>query len=274
MIIKSSKSSIIIRLPRYLLKSFKDFYIDEGIFLSAALAFFSILSIMPLSMFVVNILLNIIQEEKIIKFVYGKLVNIFPEIEFQTLKILKRSLASKEVSTGSLILYGIFSLQLFTAIEFSLNKIFNISNKRNFIKSFLMSFFMIAIIITLSAASFTVSYIIKAFQPLLAPELHIVTSFFLKNVLSFLLILTLAMLVYKIIPNKKIKFKLALTGAIITTTLIEIAKYIFTFYVSEVINMSTLYGTVFTLPILLMWLFYVWSVFLYGAEVIKNLERK
>jgi len=66
---------MISKLVRALIVSLKDFYKDEGVFLSAASFFFSILSLIPLSMFIVNVLLNIMQEERVVRFVYSKLVS-------------------------------------------------------------------------------------------------------------------------------------------------------------------------------------------------------
>lgn len=265
---------MIVRIPSSLFTSIKDFYRDEGVYLSASLAFFSILSMIPLTMFIVNILLNVIQEERIVKFVYGKLIVFFPAIELHMIKELKDILASKEVSGISLILYGIFSLQLFTAIEFSLDKIFRVTKKRHFFMSLLMSFFIIFLITLTVAISFVLTYLIRFFRPWLFSELNIALGFFLKYILPFLLMFIIISLLYKILPNRKIKLGSVLAGALITTILTETAKYVFAFYVSKVIRISTLYGSVSTFLALLMWLFYAWAVFLYGAEVIKNIEKK
>ncbi|MDI1472596.1 MAG: YihY/virulence factor BrkB family protein [Thermodesulfovibrio sp.] len=265
---------MILRLPKSIIVSFKDFYKDEGIYLSAALAFFSILSIIPLSMFIVNILITFTKEETIVRFVYNKLVYLFPSIEIQMMTEIKKLLMLKGVSEISILLYGFFSLQLFTAIEFSLNKIFKISKQRNILVSFLMSFFIILIIIVAVAASFGISYIIKLIRPPMIEELSTIMRFFVKYVITFLLVFVIIGCLYKFLPKKKIKTVPILIGTLITTILIEFAKYIFAFYVSNIIKISTLYGSVSTFLALLMWLFYAWAVFLYGAELINNLDRK
>ncbi|GAB5046431.1 YihY/virulence factor BrkB family protein [Thermodesulfovibrio sp. TK110] len=265
---------MIVRLPKAFISGLKDFYKDEGIFLSSSLAFFSILSIIPLSMFVVNVLVNVLQEERVIKFVYSKLITFFPAIELHMIKELRKILASKEVSSVSLILYGVFSLQLFTAIEFSLNKIFKTLKKRHFIISLLISFFIILLITLTVAASFVLTYLIRFLHPVVFSELNIMLVFFLKYLLPFVLIFVIVTLLYKILPSKKIKLGSILTGAAVTTVLIEIAKHVFAFYVVKIIKISTLYGSVSTFLALLMWLFYGWAVFLYGAELIKNIEKK
>ncbi|GAQ94937.1 membrane protein [Thermodesulfovibrio aggregans] len=265
---------MITKLPRAFIVSFKDFYNDEGVFLSSSLAFFSILSIIPLSMFIVNVLVNIMQEERVVRFVYSKLIAFFPAIELQMIKELRNILASKEVSSISIILYGIFSLQLFTAVEFSLNKIFRTPKKRHFLASIAMSFFIILLITFTVAASFALTYLIRVFQPPEFSGLKTLLIFFLKHILPFLLMFVIASLLYKILPNKKIKLSSILTGAAVTTVLIEIAKYVFAFYVLKIIKIGSLYGSVSTFLALLMWLFYGWAVFLYGAELIKNIEKK
>ncbi|GAB6183847.1 YihY/virulence factor BrkB family protein [Thermodesulfovibrio hydrogeniphilus] len=262
---------MILKIPKAIFLSFKDFYRDEGIYLSAALAFFSIMSLIPLSMFIVNILISLTQEETIIRFFYHKLVYFFPSIEMQMLKDVKKLLMLRGVSEVSILLYGFFSLQLFTSIEFSLNKIFRVPKKRHFLLSFLLASVMVLLIIVAMAASFTISYIVKLFHFQLVSNF---SHFFLKYVVTFMLIFVIIASLYKFLPNKKIKIKSVLIGTFITTMLIEIAKYVFTFYVTKVIQISTLYGSVSTFLALLMWLFYAWAVFLYGAELIKNLEAK
>ncbi|WP_353683293.1 YihY/virulence factor BrkB family protein [Thermodesulfovibrio sp. 3907-1M] len=265
---------MIVKLSKAFISALKEFYKDEGIFLSSSLAFFSILSIIPLTMFIVNVLVNILQEERVVRFVYSKLITFFPAIELHMIKELRKILASKEVSSVSLILYGVFSLQLFTAIEFSLNKIFKTPKKRHFIMSLLMSFFIILLITVTVAASFALTYLIKVFHPLGFSELNIMLVFFLKYILPFVLMFVIATLLYKILPSKKIKLSSIFTGAAITTVLIEIAKHVFSFYVVKIVKINTLYGSVSTFLAFVMWLFYGWAVFLYGAELIKNLEKK
>lgn len=265
---------MIIKLPKSIIISFKDFYKDEGIFLSAALAFFSILSLVPLCMFIVNVLVNFIQEDTIVRFFYGKLVFLFPSVEIQMIKDIKKLLSVRGVSEISIILYGIFSIQLFTAIEFSLNKIFKVNKKRHVIMSLLLSSFIILIIILAVGASFGISYIIKISAPNTISQLDSIMRFFVKYVVTFLLIFVIIVSLYRFLPNKKLSTTSILIGSFTTTLLIELAKYIFTFYVSEVIKISTLYGSVSTFLALLMWLFYAWAVFLYGAELINNLDKK
>jgi membrane protein len=256
-----------------MLLSFKDFYKDDGVFLSAALAFFSMLSIIPLSMFIVNILVTFTKEETIIRFIYNNLTSLFPNIEIQMIKDIKKLLMLKGISEISLILYGIFSIQLFTAIEFSLNKIFKVPNKRHFFLSLLFSALIVLLIIIAVGASFAFSYIVKLLTTYMIMELSSYTKVFLKYVVTFLLIFAIIVFLYKFLPNKNLKFSTVLIGSLITTVLIELAKHLFTFYVQEVIKISTLYGSLSTFLALLMWLFYAWAVFLYGAELINNLER-
>lgn len=265
---------MILRIPKSIFSSLRDFYKDDGIFLSAALAFFSILSIIPLSMFIVNILITFLKEETIIKFVYTKLMFLLPDIEIQMIKEIKKLLMIKGVSEISLILYGIFSIQLFTAIEFSLDKIFKVHKKRHYFLSLLLSSFIIFFIILAVGTSFALVYLLKLWNIHIISELNVIIRFFIKYVITFALIFIIIGSLYKFLPNKKLKMSSILIGTFITTILIEIAKYIFTFYVSEVIKINVLYGSVSTFLALLMWLFYAWAVFLYGAEIINNLENK
>lgn len=264
---------MIAKLPKSLITSFRDFFKDEGVYLSAALSFFSVLSIIPLLMFTVNVLISLTNEDRIARFVYNKLVYFLPSIEIQIVGEIKKLLMMKGIGEISIVLYGLFSLQLFTALEFSLNKIFKISERRSLLTSFFMAFFLVLLIIVVVGLSFGISYFIRQATLSFFTKLTPFTAFLLKYVITYILLFTLVALFYKLLPKRKIRTSSILIGAFVTAVLIEIAKYLFSYYVSEVIRINTLYGSVSTFLALLMWLFYAWAVFLFGAELVNNLEK-
>jgi membrane protein len=79
-------------------------------------------------------------------------------------------------------------------------------------------------------------------------------------------ILLIAM-VYALMPNTKVNFVWALGGAAISVPLWFVAKWAFALYVTKLVAVGSLYGTLGLLPLFLLWLNLSWILFLFGAEI-------
>lgn len=81
-------------------------------------------------------------------------------------------------------------------------------------------------------------------------------------------------LIYKIAPNKKIPNRIALRTAIYTGLLWEIAKHLFGWYVLHLGRFSMIYGTLGTLAIFFLWIYYSAAILLLGGEIAFLLEQR
>jgi membrane protein len=81
-------------------------------------------------------------------------------------------------------------------------------------------------------------------------------------------------LIYKIIPNKKINFKTALQAALFTSLLWEGAKHFFGWYILGLEGFTVIYGSLSTLAIFVLWVYYSSAILLVGGEVAYFLEKK
>lgn len=73
-----------------------------------------------------------------------------------------------------------------------------------------------------------------------------------------------------VLPSTKVKLRYALFGGLVTTLLFEIAKYLFSLYLSMVPTYQIIYGALATIPIFLVWLYVTWSIILFGALVCQS----
>lgn len=77
---------------------------------------------------------------------------------------------------------------------------------------------------------------------------------------------------YLILPNTRVRLKHALLGGLFTSLLLEIAKNLFTLYMTtQAARYGVIYGSLTTIIIFLLWILYAASIFLIGAEVVYNL---
>ncbi len=74
--------------------------------------------------------------------------------------------------------------------------------------------------------------------------------------------------IYLLIPFQRLRWKELAPGILVATCVIEIGKELFVVYVSKVSSYDTIYGSVSSIIVLLIWLYFSARVVLYGTEVI------
>jgi membrane protein len=72
---------------------------------------------------------------------------------------------------------------------------------------------------------------------------------------------------YKFLPVRRVRTKTAWMAAVFTTVMFELAKFLFTSYVSS-FNPGSLYtGTVAAIVVVVFWVYYAALIFILGGEV-------
>ena len=72
-------------------------------------------------------------------------------------------------------------------------------------------------------------------------------------------------LLFKILPDAKIRWRDVWVGAFITTVLFTVGKYLIGFYLGNS-NINSAYGAAGAFVIILIWVYYSTLIFLFGAE--------
>jgi len=111
----------------------------------------------------------------------------------------------------------------------------------------------------------TTSYVLSASRGLVAglPE-GLQMGF---NSLEFLLLSAAMAALYHFVPNTPVKWRHAWAGGLFVAAGMALAKTVLGLYLSTVPTYSAIYGTFATLPILLIWIYTCWVIFLLGAVV-------
>ena len=173
------------------------------------------------------------------------------------------------------------STQIFNSMEDALNITFHSPKKRNFIVSKLLAIAMIPMGWIVGGASVAISYLTALIvsQPIellsgVASYLSTMSGAFLRYLLPYIVTVIFFSIVYRIIPTAKIKFSVALVGGAIFALLMEIAKQLFTWYVSNYTRYDVIFGSLEAVVILIIWLFYVALIFLFCAEIMSSYQRR
>ena len=108
----------------------------------------------------------------------------------------------------------------------------------------------------------------------LHPDIGFIFQLILKYLVPFFLTFCMFFLIYKIAPNKRIHSVIALKATFVASILWEVAKQLFGWYIIHMGRFSVLYGSLATLAIFLIWIYYTSAIFLFGGEIASLLENK
>ena len=267
----------------YLIKSFGNsiasFFRDECHHLAASMTYFLIVCLVPLGLLVVSLFGHVLGEnQELYNYLLSKLTNFFPTVTSGITNELRNLISYKGISVITFFIYGFFALQLFYAAEHAMDVIFKVPKKRHFLLSLLWTLLIVTLIIVFWLVSFTVSSVATVLRhfPVTIFDLGIknTASVILAYVAPFTLILLTFTAVYKIVPHVNIRLKNAFYGALLFTVLWEIAKHIFTWLVSHVSYIGTIYGSLTTFILFLLWMYYLSCIFLLGGEFVNNLSKR
>ncbi len=97
------------------------------------------------------------------------------------------------------------------------------------------------------------------------PEVTVVLFYIINLVITFGIITTLFGVIFKVLPDAKVKWKDVLAGAIATAILFMLGKFGISFYLSKS-DIGSTYGTAGSLVVLLVWVYYSSIILYFGAE--------
>jgi len=255
-----------------------NFYKDDCIMIAGSLTFFSMMAIIPFCLLLFasfNYILG--ANEEFYNYFVTRLEGLFPEITSESIDRIKNLLFADGIGTITLILYSFQSYQLFLSLEYAMHIVFKVNIRRHFFISVILSFGLVTWIIFLMLASFAASSAIAMLmhfeEVLYFLKIDWITGFLIGSVVPTILIFVAVASLYLIIPKKRVRFKNAFAGALLTTIFLEAAKFIFTLILGKVLNLGVIYGSLSVSIIFLLWIFYSWCIFLIGAEMVHLLEK-
>ena len=264
---------------RILWEALRKFNNDHGLFLSSGITFNLLICLIPLILLLLALLgTYLYSSREVLDHIRHYLENAFPFPDARIMNSILRIVRDRKM-VGVLGIGGLIwaSTWVFSSLRTALNIVFQVEKGRGIIRGkgidLLMillagTFFLISMVIT-SVITFIQGY---RFSPFL--DMVPIIRFMLKYVIPFFFTFWMCFLIYKIIPNKKIHFKTALQAAFFTSLFWETAKQLFGWYVLHRGTFSMIYGSLSTLAIFFLWIYYSSVILLLGGEVAFHLERK
>jgi membrane protein len=260
----------------FIRKLFREFSKDYGAMVSAAMSFYALLSLSPLLILAVAVLAYVLHSpEKASAGILDYFNQFSPSLAIFAQALL-RSIIKGRVAAGGFALVALLwaGSQFFVSLEMAVNIAWDVKHRRGFVRQRVVALIMVLAAGMLLLLNLGVTTLVAVVRNLhVWPALdNLLQSRWLWTIGSWLFtfVLTTAMyiIVYKFLPNRKVKWRDALWGAAVAGVLWEIAKYAFSWYVPHLVaRYNAIYGSLAGLVILMIWIYYSSIVTVIGAEV-------
>ena len=230
---------------------------------SAYVSFFLFISAFPFIM----ILLAFIKYTPLDKdFLLTCIENIAPGVIGDTLTSWIHEIynSSSGIMSVSIILALWSASKGILGIVHSINRIYGCNYRHNyFFKRILAMFYTLILIIIIIAA-----LVLLIFGNKIVTWLGITSIFFdLRIIIAVSMFFFIFLILYVCVPNRKTKVRYELPGAIFTTAGWLLFSYLYSIYMDFVNLGNSIYGSLTTIILLLMWLYFCMYILFVGAEI-------
>ncbi len=243
--------------------------------LSAAIAFYAILAIIPFLYLVVSIIGFFLGSGgQVLPRISAFITKLIPFISTMVLREVGRINLGSGFFAWFAVLFMLWSSTLiFDSIEFSLKRVFKVENVRPFWVSKIMSLLFVPVAGLIFLLLQTFNLVVDAFIGLnnhfsIAIVPLFLNNIFLKYISPFLLTFLLLTALYAIVPPGKVFLRQSMIGGFLCAALLEVAKYAFRWSISHNPNYGLIYGSLNTIILMVLWIFYASAIFLFCAEII------
>ena len=170
----------------------------------------------------------------------------------------------------SVVSFAVTSLSTMLTIDHALNTIWRVRQARP-LPQRLVTYWAILSIgpVVLGASLATASYLARASAGIVsAPPLLVAAAF---DVVPIVLLTVAYAALYVFVPNRHVAWRDAFIGAFVAALAFEAAKRGFAMYVTRFPTFTVVYGALAAVPLLLLWIYYIWIVTLAGALIAASL---
>lgn len=254
---------------------FREFGEGNGSLMAASVAFYLLLSLIPLVLVAIAIFGYVMGNVRAEASLFTFLQSYIPGQG----EVVRGAIDKVREARGAIGGIGLVSL-LFTAtggfatLETAVNVQWEVKN-RNFVWAKVFSFLMMLLVGVLFVLSFGITETVSWAGRI--PALHWLAQNWLLRVVGFVLPIGISALmfgfIYKLFPNVHVSWRSALASGVVTAVLWELFKIGYALY-SKRTDQSLTYGTLGSFVGLIMWIYYSSTLILLGSELTRLLEGR
>ena len=273
----------VLRHPgRFAWHTLKAFRANQGLLLAGAVAYYALLSIVPLLILAVIALSHVINEGDLLSTIGRYLEWLVPGQSKAIVHELANFLDKRD-QVGWLLLITMlfFSSLAFTVLENAMSVIFVhrvVARKRRFVFSVLLPY---VYILSLGVGLLLVTLVSGSLQAVGQESVDLFGREWSLNGVSGALLYLLGLAgeifvltsVYLVMPAGRLSFRRALMGGVTAALLWEITRHVLVWYFATLSQVNVVYGSLTTAIVVLLSLEIAATLLLLGAQVISEYER-
>lgn len=257
--------------------TFNGFMADKGLKLSASLSYYTLFSLAPLLLLIISLASAFFGRDATEGRIFLEIRDLIGNDAAAQIQQVIKNLELSGKTTLSLII-GIFTLILgattvFGEIQDSINMIWKVKAKPKkgwlkLIKDRLRSGSIIIGLGFLLIVSLIANGAIVALNDILKrwfPDFTIFIFNIINLAISFLVITVLFGVIFKVLPDAKIKWKDVKAGAFFTACLFLLGRYLIGIYITTT-GAGSPYGAAGSIIVILLWIYYTAAIMYFGAE--------
>jgi membrane protein len=274
---------MIARLSGFLLRVLRGFIDNQGLLLSGAVAYYTLLSIVPLSILALIVLSHLIEEQQLILALSMYLEMVIPGYATMLTEQVQAFLEHRKV-IGFIGFIGLlfFSTTAFSMLENAISVIFSRqfrSKPRRFLISAVIPYLYIFV---MGLGILLVSCVVGGIETLESGHLAIcgwsldlgTATWMALYILGIVGEVALFTSIYLLLPVIRVRFRHGLIGGMAAAVLWEIARRVLIWYYATVTMVNVIYGSIAITVVALISVQVVAMILLLGAQVIAELEQQ
>ena len=278
-----ARASAVLRHPaRFAWDTLKAFRANQGLLLAGAVAYYALLSIVPLLILIVIVLSHVVDQGELLQTLQRYLEWLVPGQSRAVVHELANFLDNRDVMGGVLLVTMLFFSSLaFTVLESAMSVIFvhrATVRRRHFLVSAILPYLYI---LSLGVGMLLVTLVAGSLQAIGQQHVELFGRTWalsgVSGALLYLLGLSGEILVltsvYLVMPIGRLRLSHALIGGVTAALLWEIMRHALVWYFATLSQVSVVYGSLTTAIVVLLSLEIAATLLLFGAQVIAEYER-
>ena len=263
---------------KVLIESIKDFTQNDSINFAASTAFYTIFSLPAFIILLLKVGSTFYKKAEIKKELFFQIESLAGKEAVTTVESTINNIALDDSSVvSSSIAFAILAFSattVFVSLQNGINHIWHIksSPKRGYIKYIVNRLLSFSVVLSLGFI-LIVSLVLDAIVSVVFTQLEFLLetyalklSSLVEIVVSQLILVLIFTLLYKVLPDAKVRWRDTWLGAIITAILFILGKFGIGVYLGNT-DLGNTYGAAGSLVILLIWVYYSVIIFLFGAQI-------
>jgi membrane protein len=257
-------------------RAFRNFSRDDGSHMAAGVAYYAVFSMFPLVLATIAIAGYVLAdsdvEQGLLKFLEEQLPgsgnSAFVRGNIETLANARGTFSILAMAT---LLWS--GRAVFGAIHRVLNRAWKVTEPPHFLLYQLGQMAAAAGVVLLfvsSAVLGTVGRAIAAQTEVLPVHIPWETLF---NIIPFVLSTVLFVTLYRVVPDTVVRWRDAVPAGVIAGMAFELTKVGFSYYLANLSSLDLVYGSVTTIVVLLLFLYVVALILVWGAELASEISR-